>query len=123
MSADWRADTAAGDVHPTDANDGSIRLVPDAGAPVIDTVGVATAAEGHGLGTAPMRFVEAVAKPSGVVTFRLRTDAAMTANLASSARLGFAETRRAAAGGLARVLFERQVRGRRRSAMPRGARR
>jgi ribosomal protein S18 acetylase RimI-like enzyme len=76
---------------------------------LIETVAVATAAQGRGIGLALMNQAESDARASGVAIIRLYTNVAMTENLAYYSRHGYRETHRATEDGYRRVFFEKRL--------------
>ncbi|TCT06241.1 GNAT family N-acetyltransferase [Aquabacter spiritensis] len=112
MLADYGALIAAGRVHVLD-HAGAIRgvlvLIPEADALLLDTVAVAPAAQGLGLGRTLLDFAEQAARAQGYRAIRLYTNAAMVENIALYTRRHYVETHRAEEHGLKRVFMTKAL--------------
>jgi len=110
--ADHAALVAAGDVHVAEA-DGAIAgalVTRRAGdALLLESVAVAPAFQGRGIGGALIAFAEAQAADLGLGAVELYTNAAMTDNLALYPRLGYDEVERRTEDGYDRVFFRKPV--------------
>ena len=112
MLADYAALIGAGSVHVLEhrgAPAGMIVLHPRDGHLFVETVAVAPAHHGLGLGRALMEFAEAQARRRGVAEVRLYTHARMTENLGFYRRLGYRVTGRGEEAGYRRVYFRKRL--------------
>lgn len=75
----------------------------------IDTVAVARAFQGRGIGPRLIAAAEDAARRAGADMIRLYTNAAMTSNLSLYPRLGYRETGRAVEAGFDRVYYEKAL--------------
>lgn len=113
MIQDFAAEIAAARVHVLDGASGlRVGLVcwPETGHLMLDTLAVAPAAQGHGLGRAAMAWVEARARQAGKPTIRLYTNDVMTENMVFYQKLGYRITHRAKSAGYDRIFFEKRLR-------------
>ena len=76
---------------------------------LVETLAVAPAAQGTGVGTVLLDTAERLAIETGVNAVRLYTNAAMTEDLAYYPRRGFVETGRGPHSGFDRVRFEKRL--------------
>jgi ribosomal protein S18 acetylase RimI-like enzyme len=112
MDDDYAARIAAGAVHVAMIGGrlvGAAVLLTEGDALWLETVAVAPAWQGRGIGRRLIDFAETEAARRGLPRVRLYTNAAMTANRALYPRLGYRETGRAMQAGFDRVFFEKSV--------------
>ncbi len=112
MHTDFAAACAAGQLQVIEADGtpaGFIHLVPEGAAMQVESLAVADAFRGVGLGRALMAHAEARAAALGCTAVTLYTNAKMTRNLAWYADLGYRVTRRAEADGFDRVYFRKEL--------------
>jgi GNAT superfamily N-acetyltransferase len=112
MDDDYAARIAAGTVHVALVDDriaGAAVLLPEGDALWLETVAVAPAWQGRGIGRRLVALAESEAARRGFGRVRLYTNAAMTANRALYPRLCYRETARAIEAGFDRVFFEKPV--------------
>ena len=106
MGADFEADIAAQRVvviATADEINGYMVAWPEAGAYVIENIGVDPDCQGEGLGRRLIEHAAAEARRLRLPALTLYTNAAMTENLAMYAHIGFAETHRVFEDGFHRV--------------------
>jgi N-acetylglutamate synthase-like GNAT family acetyltransferase len=77
---------------------------------LLDNVAVSPVAQGSGVGSQLLAFVEEEAVKRGFDRVCLYTNAAMTENLDYYIRKGYTETHRARQAGFQRVFFEKRLR-------------
>lgn len=112
MAQDFPADIAARRCWMVDGPAGPLGLLVAWGeddAFHLETVAVATAAQGTGLGRMLVAFAEDEARRQGFAAIRLYTNAMMTENLSLYPRLGYVETGRRREAGFDRVFFEKTL--------------
>ena len=88
---------------------GSLVLIPQIDAMLLDNVAVAPAAQGLGLGRKLLEFAEQKAVASGFRSIRLYTNEAMTENIALYSRVGYSETHRVEEKGLRRIYMTKPL--------------
>jgi N-acetylglutamate synthase-like GNAT family acetyltransferase len=76
---------------------------------LLDTVAVATSAQGDGYGRRLLKLAERDAAEQGLTEVRLVTNEAMTENLVFYPRHGYRETHRAVQDGYRRVFFSKSL--------------
>jgi GNAT superfamily N-acetyltransferase len=110
MTLDYAAAIAAGKVWVADGNDsvdGFVLLEDQDDALLLDVIAVSPAAQGSGVGSALLDFVDTQARTRGYSRVTLYTNAAMTENLVYYPRHGYTETHRESFHGFARIHFEK----------------
>ncbi|WP_250003831.1 GNAT family N-acetyltransferase [Actinoplanes sp. M2I2] len=108
MTADYDALVAAGRCWvAADGDDvlGMLHLEPAGDHLEVETIAVAPAAQGRGVGGRLLAFAEDRARELGLPEVRLCTNEAMTENLAYYPRRGFREVGRSTEHGFRRVFF------------------
>lgn len=113
MSADYRAQIAAGQVYVCTGERGELQgfivfFAVDRHM-LLENVAVAQSARGQGIGKVLIRFCEDQALRSGLGSVQLYTNARMTENLAIYPRLGYLEVERRSEDGFDRVYFEKTL--------------
>ena len=88
---------------------GLVVLVPEPDHLLLENVAVTPAAQGRGIGTQLMVFVEDEARRRGLTEVRLYTHEAMTENIAYYERRGYTETHRETEHGFRRVFFRKAL--------------
>jgi ribosomal protein S18 acetylase RimI-like enzyme len=112
MLVDYRAAIAGGKVWVAtegDAVTGFVLLEDEPGTLLLDVLAVSPAAQGRGLGSTLLGFVETEARARGYSCITLCTNVAMTENLAYYPRRGFVETHRATVEDRHRVYFRKDL--------------
>lgn len=112
MAADYAAEIAAGRCWVVEHGGGlagAIVMRAKDGGWFVDTVGVAPAMQGRGVGKELMAFAEDEARRSGFAAVRLYTNAKMTENIPFYERLGYAIAGRRTEDGFDRVFFEKRL--------------
>ena len=113
MTADYRALIRAGDVHVAEGEDGSllgmIAYYPVGLSMFLETIAVAEAAQGQGLGRLLVARCEESARALGLEDVRLYTNVRMTENLTLYPHLGYAEVERRWEDGFHRVYFAKRL--------------
>jgi N-acetylglutamate synthase-like GNAT family acetyltransferase len=88
---------------------GMLLLAPATDYLLVDTIAVADASRGLGIGAALLAVADQEARRLGLAQVRLYTNAAMTENLAYYPRRGYRETHRGDEDGFARVFFTKSL--------------
>lgn len=112
MTGDYAAEIAAGNCWVLERDDelaGALVMRAKDGGWFVDTVGVAPAMQGKGVGKALMQFAEGEAGRRGFNAIRLYTNARMTENMPFYLGLGYAITGRRMEDGFDRVFFEKRL--------------
>ncbi|MEI8412942.1 MULTISPECIES: GNAT family N-acetyltransferase [unclassified Kribbella] len=112
MLLDYRAAIAGGKVWVATGADeitGFVLLEDEPDSLLLDVLAVAPTAQGRGIGSALLDFVEAEARARGYEQVTLCTNAAMTENLAYYPRRGYVETHRATVNDRHRVFFRKEL--------------
>jgi len=113
MTIDYPAAIKAGKVWVAGnpSTDGFVLLEDTEDALLLDVIAVSPSAQGSGVGSALLDFVETEARSRGYSRVTLYTNAAMTENLAYYPRHGYTETHRESFHGFDRVHFTRPLTG------------
>ena len=112
MLADHAALVSAGEVWVADAEgvvSGVLVVRDDGPSLLLESVAVAPAAQGRGIGRALIRWAEQLASDRGLDRIELYTNALMTENLAFYPRLGYEQAGRRHEDGYDRVFFRKAV--------------
>jgi GNAT superfamily N-acetyltransferase len=112
MRADYDALIRAGQVWLAEEDGAPVGLLVLAPQPdhlLLENIAVTPAAQGRGIGTRLMGFVEDEARRLGLAEIRLYTHVTMTENIAYYGRRGYVETHRATDQGFTRVFFRKSV--------------
>lgn len=113
MSADHRALIEAGDVwvavDDDDAVAGALVVRPVEGALLLESVAVAPAMQGRGIGRRLIAHAEELARRDGLGAVELYTNVHMTENLSLYPALGYEETGRATEDNFERVYFRKSL--------------
>lgn len=113
MSADFRAQIAAGHVHLSigehDELRGFIVFFPVDQYMFLENVAVSKAGRGKGIGKSLVQFCETQAIRLGLGSVHLYTNVKMTDNLSIYPRLGYVEVQRRSEDGFERVYFEKRL--------------
>ena len=88
---------------------GMVALLPRADHLLLDTIAVAPACQGRGVGRALMAHADAEARRHGLAEVRLYTNVLMTENIATYLRAGYVETGRRDDQGFSRVFFSKRL--------------
>ena len=88
---------------------GTVMLVPQEGAMIVDNLAVAQSARGTGLGRKLLEFADESARLAGYQTLQLHTNETMVENIAIYTRMGYAETHRADNKGWKRVYMAKNL--------------
>jgi N-acetylglutamate synthase-like GNAT family acetyltransferase len=112
MTTDWETVISARGVSVATRGDRIVRVLvawPHPDHVLVETLAVAPAEQGTGVGSALLDRSELAAIESGANTVRLSTNAAMMQALAYSPRHGFQEVGRRTEHGYDRVVFEKRL--------------
>ena len=109
MMQDYAPFVAAGQVTRTRAKDGFVVLVPRDDHLYLDTIAVAPAAQGRGIGRQLLTHAIDYARVLGLPRVHLCTNAKMTGNIALYQRFGFQVTGRGQQDGFERVFFDLSI--------------
>ncbi|OOF95292.1 hypothetical protein ASPCADRAFT_207777 [Aspergillus carbonarius ITEM 5010] len=88
---------------------GTVMLVPEKDALLLDNIAVAESARGTGLGRKMLEFADEAARRAGYHALRLHTNEMMVENIAIYTRMGYVETHRVENKGFKRVYMAKNL--------------